>query len=120
MKRVSFTLLFLWLGNSKAFSTVSQINAPLSSRRTGTIQTNWAFDSTPLETKTKTSTTSLSASPVAGAIAGALTGGFFAGGLHAIAGKSFVVPNTKRLPMVFGSRCVLRHHLLDYGQTAYT
>ena len=92
-RRLATLILLLATGSTTthAFSTVSSsrttqgLNSQISfPPQSTTLRTN-SFSS-PLESKTHTST-SLNALPVAGAaIAGAVTGGFFAGGLHAIAG----------------------------------
>lgn len=103
--RITATLLLLVLSSADAFSTATRSNL-FRTTSTQTFQKktvpNNAFESSRPTTELRMSTV-----PVA-AITGALTGGLFAGGLHAIAGKStlenffshheFRIVTTDRLP----------------------
>ena len=89
--RISSTLLLLLLASSEAFTT-----SPSRNSRTFTVQPQPSIQQrrvqfpptkNELDSQNAVSCLGMSAGPVAGAIAGALTGGFFAGGLHAIAGE---------------------------------
>lgn len=90
----SWAVLLLVVASSEAFlnvpSTSSSKNSRIlpSSSSSNNKQAKIPFQSTTNEFRSRNDVSSLqlSAVPVAGAIAGALTGGFFAGGLHAIAG----------------------------------
>lgn len=103
--RLTSALLLLFLASSEAFSTVSRTDSFLGSTarshnqflERANVRQN-AFGSVP---KAPNTALSMSAGPVAGAIAGALTGGFFAGGLHAIAGPDHLAA---LLPRCCGQR----------------
>lgn len=121
--RLTSALMLLILASSEAFSTVSTADSFLgSSRSVNTFQnkpapsvtTNFRQNEFGSASRASSSSLKMAAGPVAGAIAGALTGGFFAGGLHAIAGEfcrhrrplSFsCAPPSLRMPDRLPPRC---------------
>jgi hypothetical protein len=102
--RITSALMLLFLASSEAFSTVSRADSFLgsSTRSHSQFEQKQAqfrqnvFGSASNRAAPSTSL-NMAATPVVGAIAGALTGGFFAGGLHAIAGECFI-PSSSSTP----------------------
>lgn len=125
--RIASALILLILASSAdAFSTVSKANSFLGSTTATTtssrshqfqkqqqlhVQQNEFGSASRGAANACATSLHMAATPVAGAIAGAITGGFFAGGLHAIAGEFF------RHKLCFTARKIVTP---DVRQTAST